>query len=291
MAVFILPEEMMVLYKPNIEYITTHAVDPDKRRYAIEAEAPRHYIDLDHYGTLPFDNVPKKWKDAVAKFTEDSLNAYGIVPWHVEKMYYRLIEAFKEKNKHKILQTSAEIGHYIADAHVPLHTTENYNGQLTNQYGIHGFWESRVPELFGEQYDYWIGKATIVNNINKSIWKVVFESHMAKDSVLLFEKKLNNSFATDQKYSFETRGATAIKTYSKEYTKAYSDMMDGMVERRLRAAVNMVGSIGYTAWVQAGQPALDKLSDIPPTQAEIDEAKKMEEKFKEGKAKGKGHDD
>lgn len=291
MAVFILPEEMMVLYKPNIEYITTHAVDPDKRRYAIEAEAPRHYIDLDHYGTLPFDNVPKKWKDAVAKFTEDSLNAYGIVPWHVEKMYYRLIEAFKEKNKHKILQTSAEIGHYIADAHVPLHTTENYNGQLTNQYGIHGFWESRVPELFGEQYDYWIGKATIVNNINKSIWKVVFESHMAKDSVLLFEKKLNNSFATDQKYSFETRGATAIKTYSKEYTKAYSDMMDGMVERRLRAAVNMVGSIWYTAWVQAGQPALDNLSDIPPTQAEIDEAKKMEEKFKEGKAKGKGHDD
>src|SRR5215217_6648600 len=76
-AVFLLPPEMMVLYKPNIEFLTEHAVDPDKRRYAIAEEAPRHYIDIDHYGTFPFDSLPRKWEDAVAKYSEDSLRKHG----------------------------------------------------------------------------------------------------------------------------------------------------------------------------------------------------------------------
>src|SRR3569832_161864 len=58
-AVFLLPPEMMVLYKPNIEFITEHAVDPDKRRYAVAEEGPRHYIDIDHYGKYPFDSLPR----------------------------------------------------------------------------------------------------------------------------------------------------------------------------------------------------------------------------------------
>ena len=142
-AIFLLPPEMMLLYKPNAEFLKEHAIDPDKRRYALPAEAARHYIDLDHYGEYPFVTLPRKWKDAVAKFSEDSLNAHGIVPWWIQTMMLRLTDAFREKNQAKILKLSAEIGHYIADAHVPLHTNSNYNGQMTDQKGIHGFWESR----------------------------------------------------------------------------------------------------------------------------------------------------
>ena len=64
MAVFTLPPDMMVFYKKNIEYVTDHAVDPDKRRYSTEGEAARHYIDIDHYvhnGEDPFEVMPKKW--------------------------------------------------------------------------------------------------------------------------------------------------------------------------------------------------------------------------------------
>ena len=39
MAVFTLPPEMIVFFKRKIEYITEHAVDPDKRRYASRFEA------------------------------------------------------------------------------------------------------------------------------------------------------------------------------------------------------------------------------------------------------------
>src|SRR6478609_5569722 len=83
-SAFLLPPEMMVLYKPNIDFITEHATDPDKRRYAVAEEGPRHYIDIDHYGTYPYDSLPRKWNDAVAKFSKDSLMMYGIVPWHVQ---------------------------------------------------------------------------------------------------------------------------------------------------------------------------------------------------------------
>src|SRR5215216_892238 len=85
-AVFLLPPEMMVLYKPNIQFLSDHAVDPDKRRYAVAEEGPRHYIDIDHYGNFPYADLPRKWNDAVAKYGEDSLAAYGIVPWHIQVM-------------------------------------------------------------------------------------------------------------------------------------------------------------------------------------------------------------
>ena len=202
MAVFTLPAGMIGFYKQHIEYISEHAVDPDRRRYANEDEAPRHYIDIDHYGKYPFDSVPQWWKKAVAKYSEDTLKAYGIVPWHIEKMVYRLTEAFKEENMDLILHYSADLGHYIADAHVPLHTTENYNGQLTNQKGIHGFWESRIPEMKSEGYDYWIGRAKYIGKPLEKAWDVVKASHAAVDSVLKFEANLNAEYSPDKKYSF-----------------------------------------------------------------------------------------
>jgi len=158
MAVFTLPPEMISFYKKNIEYITEHAVDPDKRRYSVEGEASRHYIDIDHYSKEhPFEVMPRKWNDAVKKYSEDTLLAYGIVPWQVHRTFFKLRNAFRDEDIDRILKYSADIGHYVADTHVPLHTTENYNGQLTGQIGIHAFWESRLPELFDGKYDFLVG--------------------------------------------------------------------------------------------------------------------------------------
>ena len=49
-------------------------------------------------------------------------------------------------NLEDVLRTAADLGHYLADAHVPLHTTGNYNGQRTNQTGIHALWETHNVE-------------------------------------------------------------------------------------------------------------------------------------------------
>lgn len=256
-AVFLLPPEMMILYKPHIDFITEHAVDPDKRRYAIPEEAARHYIDIDHYGPYPYDSLPRNWEQAVARYSADTLQAYGIVPWWLQTMLQRLTLAFKEKNQVKILRYSAEIGHYIADAHVPLHACSNHNGQYTGQKGIHGLWESRIPELLAEkEWDFFIGKAVYIDDPGKFIWERVEESGRASDTVLTMERQLTSQFPPDQKFAFEERKGVLIRQYSSAFSQAYDHRMKGMVERRMRASILAVASFWFTAWVDAGMPVL-----------------------------------
>ena len=280
-ATFLLPPQMMVLYKPNINFITEHAVDPDKRRYMVKDEGPRHFIDIDHYGMYPYQTLPHKWNDAVMQFGEDSLKRYGIVPWHILVMLNRLTAAFKEKNFTKIMKNSAEIGHYIADAHVPLHASSNHNGQLTNQKGIHGFWESRVPELLAEkEFDFFIGKADFIANPADFIWARVLESAKATDSVLLIEKELTKLFGADKKYAYENRKGILVRQYSSAFTIAYNKKLNGMVERRMRQSIYAVASFWYTAWVNAGQPDLKDLSNRKFSETEVKEFEKLDEQWK-----------
>lgn len=267
LAIYTLPEQMFGFYKANMDFLIEHSVDPDKRRYGVKGEAECHYIDMDRYcfdtiGCDPFANVPKYWNDAVKMYSEDTLRAHGIVPWHVNLMVYKLTKAFEDGNLTRILHLSAELGHYVGDAHVPLHTTSNYNGQKTNQRGIHGFWESRIPELYDNQYDFFVGKAAYVKSPLDLIWTKVRGSYAAVDSVLLFEKQLNASFPSDKKYSYEVRGATQVKVHSEEYTNTYQEMLNGQVERRMQSAVITIGSFWMTAWVNAGQPDLSKFLDV-----------------------------
>lgn len=261
LAVFCLPPEMFPFFKRHIQYITEEAVGPDRRRYAVEGEAERHYIDLDVYGDSAHYTMPRYWQQAVALFSEDTLRAYGIVPWHIFRMKGWLTKAFEEGNVEQILRLSADLGHYIADAHVPLHTTVNYNGQLTGQVGIHGFWESRLPELFVADYDFFVGRAQYLERPQEAVWEAVREAHEALDSVLGFEKQLTKQFEVDKKYSFEERNNLTVKVYSREFSEAYHQMLMGQVERQMRASIKMIGNIWYTSWVDAGQPDLWQLLD------------------------------
>lgn len=290
-AVFLLPPEMIRLYKPQIGFLEEHAIDPDKRRYAVQQEGPRHYIDMDRYGTYPYDSLPRKWNDAVAKFSEDSLNKHGVVPWWLQTMLYRLTEAFKEKDQVKILKYSAELGHYMADAHVPLHACSNHNGQYTDQKGIHGFWESRVPELLAEkEWDFFIGKAEYIRNPAAFIWERVLESAAASDTVLKFEKQLSQQYPPDQKFAFEERNGIIIRQYSFVFSKAYDELLNGMIERRMRQSIFAVASFWYTAWVNAGQPDLSKLSNRVFTAEELKEFEELNLAWKNAAIKGREHE-
>ncbi len=292
LAIYTLPKEMFGFYKANMDYLIEHSVDPDKRRYGVKGEAECHYIDMDRYITAelpyPFDNVPRRWTDAVAKFSEDSLRAHGIVPWNVYNVTSRLTTAFKNDDIARVLRLSAELGHYIGDAHVPLHTTSNYNGQKTNQRGIHGFWESRLVELYVNDYDFFVGKSFYIKSTQNFIWDRVEESFAAVDSVLGFERELNAKFPEDQKYSYETRGQMNLKVYSSEYSREYSHMLDGQVERRMRTAVISVGSYWYTAWVDAGQPDLTKF--ITGMDQEVKDSLAIDLVIPEGKLQVRDHE-
>jgi len=326
MAVFTLPQDMLGFYKRNIEFITEHAVDPDKRRYAIKEEAVRHYIDIDHWGEKPFETVPREfekafWKYAdvvlvegldtsmvltgldehpefelLKQFYKDHISdtksegewVYGILPYHMHDFYWRLVQAFKKKNQKNILRFSAEMGHYIGDAHVPLHTTENYNGQLSNQLGIHAFWESRIPELFADDsYNFFVGKADYKEDMHSYMWSVVEDSHALLDSVLSIEKRLSIHFPENQQFCFDERLERTVRVQCPEYAEAYQNEMDGMVEQRMRDAVKSLGSVWYSAWIEAGSPDLSVWERIEI--ADDAEQKKLDEQYKEGNIYGREH--
>ena len=369
MAVFTLPSEMIGPFKKNIEYLTEHAVDPDKRRYATKFEAIRHYIDLDVYGSLPFDDVPRRWGDALAQnlifaciqdedttiiykpkkefwggvdlwkdsiysslldftylhvlpnfyedewvFDADTIKNYvlsseikrircdqvhvyeqfsqhGILPYHLAYMQKRLTDDFKRRDLSRVLRTAAELGHYIGDAHVPLHTTENYNGQLTGQEGIHGFWESRVPELFAnDNYEFWVGQAQYINDPVNYYWDIVLKSHSYVEEVLGNELELRKTFPTDQQYCFEERLGRTIRTQCADFAAAYQESLDGMVEDRMVASVAALGNAWYTAWVDAGQPDLEPIvKEIVLTEEEKKELRDLDTKFESGDIKGRSH--
>ncbi|HLW21175.1 MAG TPA: zinc dependent phospholipase C family protein [Cyclobacteriaceae bacterium] len=270
LAVFSLPIEMVGFFKENIQFITENAVNPDRRRYAVEGEAEKHFIDADVYGDSAIYKLPRYWGEAVESHGEDTLRAYGIGPWNVHHVKMNLTDAFERKDTKSILRLAADLGHYIGDINVPLHTTENYNGQLTDQHGIHGFWESRIPELLSDDYDFFVGKATYIENTQLAAWNAVIQAHQAVDSVLRFERELSLKFSENKKYSFIDRGNLSTKSYSREFTKAYSDMLNGQVERQMRRSIKMTADFWYTAWVDAGQPDLNDLlkTPIPPDQLE-----------------------
>lgn len=251
-------------------------------------ESPRHYIDIDNYGPYPFDSLPHKWEDAVAKYSENTLMENGIVPWWIQIMQRRLINAFKEKDQSKILKLSAEIGHYLADAHVPLHASSNHNGQLTGQQGIHGFWESRVPELLADkEWNFFIGKAEYIKNPADFIWKRILESAAAADTVLKYEKELSKKFGADKKFAFEDRNGKIVRQYSSAYSVAYNEMLKGMIEKRMRSSIYAVASFWFTAWVDAGQPDLTKLSNKIFSEKDQKEFDLLNQAWKSNEMKGR----
>lgn len=257
LAVFSLPEEMFGFYKRNIDYLTEHAVDPDKRRYLVPGEDVKHYIDIDHYeAAWPIDTIPIQYKDAILKFSKDTLHAYGIVPWNIQWMLRKLTEAFETHDVEKVLKLSAELGHYVGDAHVPLHSTENYNGQLTGQHGIHGFFETRLPELFFSSYTFFVGKASYLKKPLESAWLAVSGSFFYVPLVFSAEKEVQQETPEDLKYAYELKNNTRQKVYSRAMSDAYHQKLKGLVEQRMQASILAVASYWFTAWVDAGQPEI-----------------------------------
>jgi hypothetical protein len=283
LAVFILPKAMAGFYKANIGFITEHAISADKKRYVDSTEAPHHFLNADHFGKNPFRFIPERWDDAVVKYSEDTLKKYGTVPWTIQYNYYKLVNAFKGHDTTGILTASANLAHYIADAHVPLHLTQNYNGQLTNQIGLHALWESRIPELFADNYNCYAGKARYIENPLKEAFKICRTSFMEVDSVLRLERILSKTYPADKKYAMVLHGKREVKDYSAAYSLAYQRAMRGMVQRRMRSTVLAVGSYWYSAWVDAGQPDLNKLIKQPLKKADMLKIQKEEAIFKAGK--------
>jgi hypothetical protein len=201
---------------------------------------------------------------------KDEFTEHGILPYYIEQGYKKLVRAYINQDKDQILRHAADLGHYVGDIHTPLHTVANYNGQMTDQLGIHPFWESRIPELFAmEEYDFFVGKAELVNDITTYIWDIFTDTHAKAHIVLSVEKQLSQQFPPDKQWCFDRRLDQTVRIQCREYAKAYQDALKGMVEEQMSKTIKATGDLWYSAWVEAGSPDLKKLDTNPLPEEKI----------------------
>ena len=238
------------------------AVDADKRKHGVKEEAARHYIDIDHYSV---GISPCGWHEACIRYSEDTLRSRGILPWHIERVYNQLVVEMSncgvsdssEASLDRVLRLSADLGHYIGDAHVPLHTTSNYNGQFTDQIGIHALWETHVYET---TRPYWTAQrieAVYIPDIRDWVWSRIMSSNANVKEVLHMEKAVRERVGAPDVWGYRTRGRTLSLIPTPGFCEEYNDSLGGMVEKRFYLAAEGIASVWYSAWVDAGAPDLE----------------------------------
>ncbi|KUG09649.1 zinc dependent phospholipase C family protein [Solirubrum puertoriconensis] len=276
-AVYALPSSMQAFYYRHMPQLVKLSTAPDERRNDDPTEATKHFIDMDHFGDNPFGMMPKDYDKAVAKYTADTLKKYGVVPWVVLETKEKLTEAFKQRDTTAIIALSADLNHYVADAFVPLHTTENYDGQLTKQTGLHSLWESKLPEMFIAEYKLDSDKADYIKDPKSAIWKVVQDSYGFLGATFDYEMELSKNYTTEKKYTYSHKYGKTRRSYSDAFAKEYHKKVGGMVAYRLKGAPTLVASMWYTAWKDAGSPDLGAM--MRPGKLSKEEKKLLDEQL------------
>jgi hypothetical protein len=285
-AVLSLPEPMQSFFYNHIDYVTQASPIPDLRRYLLDdkAENARHYFDMENFGH--YDSIPLTLADANTVYSKDFLSKNGILPWYIENRMIELTRAFKEKRKTEILFLAAELGHYIGDANTPLHTTVNYDGQMTDQKGMHSFWETRMLKMFSGEYNYYSGEAVYIKDIRQEIKCMILTSNALADTLLRIDRELKQSFPSDLLYFKIKRDSTDKEeklVYTDEYAKEYHQRLNGMVEKQIQKSIVATSSFWYTAWVNAGKPDLSNMDPFDQTARNRKSLKKDLKLFQKGK--------
>jgi hypothetical protein len=261
LAVYELPDALQPFFYRNLENLVNNAVRPDIRRNDDSTEASKHFIDLEMYGSNAANKMPMDWASAQKKYSKDSLLKYGYVPYHIIYMKGKLTAAFASGNKDSILFYAADMGHYIADAHVPLHTTVNYDGQLTNQKGLHSLWESMIPELNLEDYHlYSSHRAVYLKKPEKAIWAAVRHAAALVPGMLEKEKQVSAGFTEEQKFRTQIRRGKESKSYTTAFAKAYALQLGLTINEQLVSSANMIADMWFTCWTDAGKPDLGPIT-------------------------------
>jgi len=255
-AVETLPEPLLSFFRKNADYVTEHAVDPDLWRAVGQDREPNHFLDMDAFGPPSAGLIPRDEAEHLRRHGADA-EAKGRLPWRVGEAYRDLVAAFREGTAARILERAAVLGHYVGDAHVPLHAVLNYDGQLTGQAGIHNRWETHLVERFERQLRAEVAPrpARPVGDPVLMTFDVLAESFDLALQVLASDKE-------------STEGTDLADTpeddrYDDGYYSRMYERERATLRSRLAASATTLGSLWLTAWQEAGRPALDTTFRFP----------------------------
>jgi hypothetical protein len=245
-AIDLLPQELRPFFQKYRTTVVEHAIDPDTyRTMGFTEETPRHFMDMDAYGPFPFTAIPHDYKEAVARRGVDFVLKNGTLPWRAQEIYDKLRDAFRQLPtsayaRDDVKLFSAVLAHYTEDSFQPFHAAVNYDGQLTNQQGIHARFETELVDRYADKLQLKPPAATEIPNAREFVFATLTDSFQAVDAILAADRAA-------------AQGRTA---YDDQYFAQLFEKTRPILERRLTGAMSGVASLIMSAWVDAGKPPL-----------------------------------
>lgn len=233
------PDEMS-MFNSWTQTLAAHASDADDRKSWDSYEGPKHYIDIDNYAQfIEKGNIPENLDSAISAYGREFVYDQGILPWATVTTYDTLVNCFKRKDWSKAVLVSSDLGHYVADGHMPMHITSNYDGQLTGNKGIHSRYESYMIKEYVNEIDYVGDSVSKIEDVSRYVFSYIYHNHSFVDSVLEadnYAKSVNSN------------------TYSSEYKAALWARTRRFTIELFKEASHSLAELMYSAWVEAGKP-------------------------------------
>ncbi|MFH0734072.1 MAG: S1/P1 nuclease [bacterium] len=249
----IITNQAFALLKNDMKFTQTYqdstvakANDPDRRIKYNKDQAPWHYIDIDFYKEFNEGRMIELYDSLLTIYSDSTIKTNGTLPWVVEKSFNNLVKAFESKDTKLIYLYSADLAHFVEDSYMPLHTTTNYDGQLTNQKGIHSRYESKMVDMFLEDIKngFYIQKINVIENPLKKSFNTVEGSFSLIPVILTTDLIAGN--------------ITGYK-YEQNYLNLLWKKTEHITLVQMNGAAKDVASYIYSAWLKAGQPKIENL--------------------------------
>jgi hypothetical protein len=245
-AIELLPPEIRPFFQAFRTAVVEHSIDPDTyRTIGFTEEPPRHFLDMDAYGPFPFRTLPHDYKEAVAARGEAFVIKNGTVPWRTVEIYGQLRDAFKQLStspyaRDNVKLFSSVVAHYVGDSFQPLHAAVNYDGQMTNQQGIHARFETEMFDRYRSKLRIAPAGVAPVADVREFLFATLSDSFQQVDPILAADLEA-------------TRGRTL---YDDGYFEVLFEKTGPIMEKRMSGAITAIASLITAAWTEAGRPPL-----------------------------------
>jgi hypothetical protein len=255
-AIDLLPPEMKPFFEQFRDEVVIRATDPDTWRNAGWEDDPNHFVDFGdpQLGPFPFTALPRDYGAALEKFGAAALKRIGMLPWREAEEFGNLRRAFEGFTRRSPYATSDVVlfagiaSHYIQDAHQPFHASNNYDGQLTGQQGIHARFERDLFERYESRLTVAPAPPAAIVNPRDTAFDVLLASYSLVDSIL----KADQAAASGKEF------------YDADYFEKFFADVRPALEKQVAASITATAGVLIGAWEQAGKPTLTTLDARPP---------------------------
>jgi len=239
-AVDTLPYELRPFFENNRSFLVQHVNDPLNQLDKHPNERQNHFIELDKYGKFPFEALPRNYKAAISKYSKSKIDSTGLLPWQIGVYSAKLTDDMKNGRWDEAKLDAAFLANYVAEAHDPFNTTENYDGKMTGQSGVNERFNTMLIDRYSFFFPLNPHDAFFIADPTDFAFDACLNAHSLVEALLLADRNAK-------------RG---LSSYTDEYYDRFYNFAAAPLIKQLSDASTDVGSYWLTAWTNAGKPPL-----------------------------------